>query len=135
MATEALLLFAHGSRDPDWARPFVELRARLERRLPAVSIALAFLEHMTPTLEQAIGELADGGVERVTLLPLFMAQGRHLRSELPQIVARACQQNPGVLVRTTSALGEADRLLEAIADWAVAEHEITRSADLGHPLA
>jgi sirohydrochlorin cobaltochelatase len=131
----ALVLFAHGSRDPEWARPFEALRARLERRLPDTPIVLAFLEQMQPSLPQAIGTLADRGIERITLLPLFMAQGSHLREELPHIVARACEDNPGVLVRTSAAVGEVESLLQAIADWAVGEHERTRAADLGHPLA
>jgi sirohydrochlorin cobaltochelatase len=131
----ALVLFAHGSRDPEWARPFEALRARLERRLPATPVVLAFLEQMQPSLPAAIGMLADQGIERVTVLPLFMAQGRHLREELPRIVARACEDNPGVLVRTSAPVGEVESLLQALADWAVAEHERTRAADLGHPLA
>ena len=131
----ALVLFAHGSRDPEWARPFEALRDRLQRRLPDTPVVLAFLEQMRPGLPEAIATLADQGIERVTVLPLFMAQGRHLREELPRIIARACEDNPGVLVRTSAAVGEVESLLHAIADWAVAEHERTRAADLGHPLA
>ena len=131
----ALLLLAHGSRDPEWARPLHGLRARLEQRLPDTPIELAFLEQMTPSLPQAIGALAARGAERITLVPLFVAQGAHLREELPRIVARACEDNPGVLVRTCPALGDVAALLDAIADWAVLEHARTRAADLGHPLA
>ena len=131
----AVVLFAHGSRDPEWAQPFRALRAKLEQRLPGTPIELAFLEQMTPTLPDAIGVLADRGIERITVVPLFMAQGSHLRLELPQIIARACADNPGVLVRTCAAVGEVDTLLDAIADWAGAEHSRTRAADLGHPTA
>jgi sirohydrochlorin cobaltochelatase len=134
-ADSALILFAHGSRDPEWARPFESLRARLERRLPDTPVMLAYLEQMQPGLPEVLGALADQGVERVTVLPLFMAQGSHLREELPRIIARACEDNPGVLVRTSAAVGEVEDLLQAIADWAVAEHDRTRTADLGHPLA
>lgn len=131
----ALVLLAHGSRDPEWARPFTRLRERLAERLPDAPVELAFVEHMKPDLAAVIASLGSRGVERVTLLPLFMAQGRHLRDELPRMVARACADNPGVLVRTGPAVGEVESILEAIVDWAVAEHERTGAADLGHPLA
>jgi sirohydrochlorin cobaltochelatase len=131
----ALVLFAHGSRDTGWARPFEFLRARLEERLPGTPVALAFLEHMQPSLIETIGTLADRGVERITVLPLFMAQGSHLREELPRLVARACEANPGVLVRTSAAAGEADSVLQALAEWALGEHRLTLDSDLGHPLA
>jgi sirohydrochlorin cobaltochelatase len=135
VAADALVLFAHGSRDPQWARPFHALRARLGQRLPDTPVELAFLEQMSPTLPAAIGALADRGIERITVVPLFMAQGAHLRLELPRIIAQACEDNPGVLVRTSPAVGDADVLLDAIADWAAHEHARTRAADLGHPLA
>jgi sirohydrochlorin cobaltochelatase len=134
-ADSALVLFAHGSRDPQWARPFEALRERLERRLPDTPVMLAFLEQMQPALTEVVGALADQGIERITVLPLFMAQGSHLREELPRIIARACEDNPGVLVRTSPAVGEVEELLQAITDWAVSEHAHTRAADLGHPLA
>lgn len=131
----AIVLLAHGSREPEWARPFARLRERLAERLPDVPVELAFVEHMKPDLATVIASLGSRGIERVTLLPLFMAQGRHLRDGLPQMVARACAENPGVLVRTGPAVGEVESVLEAMADWAIAEHERTRTADLGHPLA
>jgi sirohydrochlorin cobaltochelatase len=134
-ADVALVLLAHGSRDPEWARTFLVLRERLAQRLPGTPVELAFLEQMRPALPEAIAGLAARGAERITVLPLFMAQGSHLREQLPAIVARACEDNPGVLVRTSTCAGESEQVLEAIAAWAIEEHERTRVADLGHPLA
>lgn len=130
-----IVLFAHGARDPNWAEPFHRLVAKLHRRRSDVPVQVAFLEHMEPDLATAIGRLAAKGVERVTLLPVFMGRGGHLKRDLPDIVARACDAHPGVIVRTTQALGEIDALLEAVAGWALDEHDATGSADLGHPSA
>lgn len=133
--TSGIVLFAHGARDPLWAEPFHRLIAKLHAKEPALAVSLAFLEMMQPDLTTAVRTLADRGVERITLVPLFMARGGHLRRDLPEIVARACAENPGVLIRTTDALGEVDLLLNAIADWTLEEHERTGRADLGHPVA
>lgn len=130
-----LLLFAHGARDPRWAEPFERLIAKLRARRGDIAAELAYLEHMAPDLATAIGRLADRGVERITLVPLFMGRGGHLRRDLPQLVARACDAHPGVIVRTTDAIGEVDALLDAIAGWALDEHDWTGCADLGHPAA
>jgi len=134
-STAGIVLFAHGARDPLWAETFQRLIAKLNARRAGVPAELAFLEHMQPDLTTAIERLAARGVERVTLVPLFMGRGGHLRRDLPQIVARACEANPGVLVRTTDAVGEVDILLNAITDWVLDEHDHTDRADLGHPLA
>jgi sirohydrochlorin cobaltochelatase len=130
-----ILLFAHGARDPRWAEPFHRMIAKLHDRHSDIPAQVAFLEHMEPDLETAIGRLAAQGVERITLLPLFMGRGGHLQRDLPQLVARACEAHPGVVVRTTEALGEVEALLEAITSWVLDEHDTTGSADPGYPVA
>lgn len=135
MTRSGILLFAHGARDREWARPFERIRAALERRAPGMPIELAFLESMRPGLGEAMSALAGRGVERVTVVPLFMAQGSHLRNDLPELVRRACADNPGISVRTAPAIGDVDALLDAIARWILAEESITRDADLDPPLA
>jgi len=135
MTRSAIILFAHGARDPEWAKPFRRMRAILQARAPTIPVELAFLESMHPTLLEAMGSLAASGAARVTLVPLFMAQGGHLRKDLPDIVSEACAQNPGLIVRTSPAIGDVDALLEAIAAWVLQEEEFTRDADLGNPVA
>ena len=41
---QALVLFAHGARDPRWAIPFERLAERARTKRPDVSVSLAFLE-------------------------------------------------------------------------------------------
>ena len=132
---QGVILFAHGARDSNWAAPFDRIRSILLARAPRVAAEVAFLEHMTPDLTTAVGRLADRGVERITLVPLFMGRGGHLQRDLPQLVARAAAVHPGVLIRTTEAVGEIDALLQAIADWVLQEDARTGQADLGHPSA
>ena len=135
MTRSAVILFAHGARDPRWAAPFLRIRAILQARAPTVPVELAFLESMRPTLLEAMDSLAASGAERVTLVPLFMAQGGHLRKDLPEFINRACAQNPGLIVRTAPAIGEVEELLEAISAWVLQEEAFTRDADLGNPVA
>jgi sirohydrochlorin cobaltochelatase len=130
-----IVLFAHGARDPEWARPFQRLRTLLVQRAPEVAVEIAYLESMQPTLAEAMRALAARGVERITLVPLFMAKGSHLRADLPQMVSHACEHNPGIAVRTVAAIGEVDELLAAIAAWILREAAATRDADLGNPIA
>jgi sirohydrochlorin cobaltochelatase len=48
-----VLLFAHGARDPNWARPFEQARDRLASRQPDTPVCLSFLEFMSPDLINA----------------------------------------------------------------------------------
>ena len=135
MSRSGIILFAHGARDPQWAIPFQRIRTLLERRAAGTPIELAFLESMRPDLADAMRALAGRGVERVTVVPLFMAQGNHLRNDLPELVRRASVDNPGLGVRTAPAIGDVDALLDAIAQWILREDAVTREADLDPPVA
>jgi sirohydrochlorin cobaltochelatase len=80
-----IVLFAHGARDPEWARPS-RRSATACAAAPRDPIALAYLEVMSPTLEEAIATLVSEGASAVTVFPLFMAQGGHLKQDLPRIL-------------------------------------------------
>ncbi|NBR30176.1 MAG: cobalamin biosynthesis protein CbiX, partial [Betaproteobacteria bacterium] len=50
----ALVLFAHGARDPQWAEPFKRIQAAVRARRSGAVVELAFLELMQPVLADAI---------------------------------------------------------------------------------
>lgn len=119
MAEEtALIVFAHGARDPEWALPLRHLTELLAQRLaPATSVRLAFLEFMKPSLPDCIAELAESGVGQIVVFPAFLARGGHLKTDLPRLVNEAQITNPGVRIRILPSLGENEELLVAISDW------------------
>lgn len=117
MTQSAIVLFGHGARDPEWTKPFEAVKARLQGMLPDVTVATAFLEFNDPTLEQTIAALAEAGSEKITVVPLFVAFGVHLKRDLPQILERLRLRFPAIAINVTPALGEADVMLDAIARW------------------
>lgn len=114
--TSALLLFAHGSSDPGWAQPFVRLKAAIQARDPARRVELAFLERMQPSFDEMVAALHAEGVTEVTVAPIFLAIGGHMRNDLPKMIA-ATRERTGIRFRVLPALGESEVLIHAIADW------------------
>jgi sirohydrochlorin cobaltochelatase len=110
---EGIVLVAHGSRDPEWSRPFERVAASLTRRLPAASVGLAFLEHGV-SLDEAVAALAAKGVSSIRIVPLFLGQGGHVKEDLPRLVERCSR--PGVQLRLETPIGERSELIEAIAE-------------------
>ncbi|MFZ5551029.1 MAG: sirohydrochlorin chelatase [Pseudomonadota bacterium] len=119
MQTQGLILFAHGARDPRWAQPFEQVAARVRALEPGVRVALAYLELMSPDLQTAGAELAAAGCTEVAVLPLFLGAGGHVRKDLPARIAQLQQACPTVRWRLQPAAGEAERLVEALAQIAV----------------
>jgi sirohydrochlorin cobaltochelatase len=113
--THGLLLFAHGARDPAWARPFQTIADHMRRESPGRPVALAFLELMTPNLAAGVAELVEQGCTAVTVVPLFLGAGGHVRRDLPLLLEAARAQWPAVAIDCTAAIGELDAVTLAIA--------------------
>lgn len=122
----AIILFAHGARDPEWAQPFFAIRDRVAQQFSGVSVNVAFLEIMHPPLSQAVAELAAQGINKITLIPLFLARGGHLKEDLPRLLADIYQQHPNIQFHTAPAIGEVDAVLQSIAQWVGAQHLSTQ---------
>ena len=119
--TDAILLFAHGSRDPGWTAPFERLAARLRTERPDARVALAYLEITPPTLEDAVATLVAEGAREIAVVPVFLAPGGHVRRDLPLAVEALRARHPAARFRVLPAIGEADAVTGAIAAWIAAE--------------
>lgn len=110
-----VILFAHGARDPRWAAPFQAVVARVAEREPAVEVRLAFLELMKPDLPTAGAELAGAGCGAVTVLPLFLGAGGHVRQDLPVLVDGLRAAFPQVRWTLEPPVGELPSVIDAMA--------------------
>lgn len=120
MAADVIILFAHGARDPEWARPVEAVAERLRQRFPNRLIQVAFLEFMKPTLPEAVQSVLDEGVCHpgtcIQILPFFIAQGGHLRKELPEMLGALRAQHPEQAFALLPPLGELSAVQEAMAE-------------------
>jgi sirohydrochlorin cobaltochelatase len=109
---QGIVLVAHGSRDPEWSRPFERLAAALQKKLPAVAVALAYLEHGA-SLEEGLAALSAKGVSAIRVVPVFLGAGGHVKKDIPRLVAAARLAIP---VSVDAPIGEQAQLIEAIAE-------------------
>lgn len=120
-----ILLFAHGARDPAWAQPFEAAAQALRTRAAGQGqeVVLAFLEFMQPGIAEAGRELALRGCTRVTVVPMFLGAGGHVRKDLPRLMDELAEQFPAVQWALSPAVGETGILIEALADaaWSLAQ--------------
>lgn len=113
---DRLILFAHGARDPGWRAPLDALADRLRAQLPGVDVGCAFLELMSPALPDAVAAAAAAGARRIAIAPVFWAAGKHLRYDVPVLLAQARAAFPHVSIDIWPVLGERDAVLRALAD-------------------
>jgi sirohydrochlorin cobaltochelatase len=114
-----LILFAHGSKDPGWAEPFEKLARQVRRSAPGPDVRLAYLELMQPSLPQAAADAIAAGATSICIVPVFLAQGGHVRRDLAALVDELRKRHPRVGIDCASPAGEDEAVLAAIAAYAV----------------
>lgn len=119
MNSRALVLFAHGARDPKWAEPFERLQGIIQPQLPDVTVSLAFLELMTPRLPELVRQLEETGYTEVTVVPVFFGQGGHVLRDLPVLLEQLRRDHPEMTLKAAGAVGEDASVLNAIAKYCI----------------
>ena len=115
MTKTALILFAHGARDPDWALPLRRVRDAVCLRSPDLRVELAFLELMHPSLQDCAESLVAEGFDRLVIVPMFIAQGGHLKKDTPLILHALRERHPSVIFDLVGPVGEAESIVQAMA--------------------
>jgi sirohydrochlorin cobaltochelatase len=113
----ALILFAHGARDPAWALPFIAIRDAVRASNPNQRCELAFLELMQPSLSDVIEQCTSDNATTLTIAPLFMAAGGHLKNDLPKLIDQIRERHPSLSVRVLPPIGDVPEITNAIASW------------------
>ncbi len=117
--TKAIILFAHGSRDPLWHKPMEAVAARIAAQAPDTPVACAYLELSTPDLSTVVDQLAGSGITAISIVPMFLGVGRHAREDLPMLVNGLRFQYPSVTFTLNPAVGENAKLVQLLADIAL----------------
>ncbi len=87
---------------------------------PELRVELAFLEFMQPDLQTCADRLLADGCEDIVLLPMFLAQGGHLKRDVPLLVSQLQRRHPLARFELVEAIGEAPGVVEAMAAHALA---------------
>ncbi|WP_034087782.1 sirohydrochlorin chelatase [Streptacidiphilus albus] len=109
-AGSTLLLVAHGSRDPRHAAVAAELAERVRALRPGLPVAVGYLDHCAPRVEQQLDRLEG----EVVALPLLLNRAFHAKHDIPGVLAAASGRNPRVTVRQGAVLGPSPLLLDAL---------------------
>jgi sirohydrochlorin cobaltochelatase len=123
----AIVLFAHGSRDPAWQRPMLAVAQRIRDQLPQAWVACAYLEFTEPSLSQAVAQAVTLGHAHIRVLPMFLGVGKHVREDLPLWMAQLQLDHPHVRFELQPAVGEQSAVLDGLAQAATVDMPLQRA--------
>ncbi|WP_235005916.1 sirohydrochlorin chelatase [Nocardiopsis sp. JB363] len=109
-----LLAVAHGSRDPRAAEAVSALFDRVRSLRPELDVRLSYLDHVAPSAEAALDELAAGGAGEVVVLPTLLTAAFHSKVDLPEVLATARERSPWSRVHYADTLGPHPLLSAAV---------------------
>ena len=102
-----LVLTAHGSKDPRSAANARAVAGRLTRLRPGLDVRLAFLEHSSPSLAEALTSVDGPAV----VTPLLLANAYHARVDIPRQITNCFTTQH---IWQAPVLGEDDRLVSVM---------------------
>jgi sirohydrochlorin ferrochelatase len=117
---QALVLIAHGSRRQASNQEVMQLASRLQQSAGDryQLIEAGFLEIAEPSIPEAIETCIQSGATSIVVVPYFLAAGRHVAEDIPQIVKPVAEQHPQVTIRISEHIGMSDSMTRLILDSA-----------------
>ncbi len=108
----ALVLCAHGTRDPLGRETVREVVAAVAERLPGVEVLEAYVDVHGPDVAEVVAGLpsAEGDAVAGVVVPLLLAAGYHVHVDIAHAVADRTD------VRSTGALGPDDLLVDVLVE-------------------
>jgi sirohydrochlorin cobaltochelatase len=80
-----VLLVGHGSRLP-YGKDVVSQLAEIYRQESEYYVEIGFMNMSKPSIPTAINKLASIGVEKIVVIPVFLAHGIHTTQDIPRIL-------------------------------------------------
>ena len=115
MPETAIILLAHGAREPEWATPLRRVFESVAAQAPDLRVEFAFIELMSPDLRTCAEKLIAEGVRHIRIVPLLIARGGHLAHGVPKLIDSLHQEYPQVRFQLMGPVGEADAVVQAMA--------------------
>ncbi len=109
-------MLSHGSRNLEAQAMLEQVLFFLQAKKPEALIRGAFLEFNQPNLSQALQAMAEQGVQKILVLPLFLLLGKHVLEHIPAIVSQTQKLYPGLEIKLAEPLGTDARIAEILWD-------------------
>lgn len=100
----AIILFAHGSAVEAANQGVRDLAARIQSQGAYAYVRASFLGPGQPELGAAVAEAVGAGFHRIVVIPYFLTEGKHLRLDLPRLVATEKQKFPALEIQVGRSL-------------------------------
>ncbi len=112
---KSLLIVAHGSRKKVSNIEIHQLANNISMKLKSFPIVEAcFLEIAEPSIPQGIEICVQKGASEVLIMPYFLAAGRHVIEDIPNIVNNERAKYPGITITSLPYFGSSPVIVDIL---------------------
>ncbi len=83
-----IVLCGHGSRDSQAVKEFINVVDKIKARIPDSPVVFGFLEFNRPIISEALDQLRNMGIRRISALPAMLFAAGHTKNEIPAVLNR-----------------------------------------------
>lgn len=118
---KGLLILVHGSKSKEADVMTQELVKKLQEkeRTAFLEIGYGALQISSPTAEEGIRDLIEKGMEEIIVVPMFLFEGVHIKSDVPALMESIKDKYPQVKIKLGKHIGADNRLVDIIHERAL----------------
>ncbi len=112
--TDAILLFAHGSRVADLKDELAGQIGLIKEMSGYRIVEMSFLEITEPDMMGGVKKCVEQGAKKIRIVPYLLNLGNHVRRDLPEKVKEVQEAFPGIEISVSRHLGIDPLLAELV---------------------
>lgn len=113
---DGIVLVSHGSHWPAALRQVQDIARGMQRAIPDIPVATAFLDINRPDPVTCCQALLQAGCRALAVMPFFLHAGRHVREDLPRMMDEVRQAWQGCRISLLEYLDDIAGLAAIVAD-------------------
>lgn len=106
-------MIGHGSRDLEAQNQFMEVVEMIKNSMDC-KVNGAFMELAKPDFLSGVEELIRDGADSITVCPLFLFSGVHIKKDIPELIEEAKAKYPNVSFTFGEPIGASKELADII---------------------
>jgi sirohydrochlorin ferrochelatase len=118
----AVILLAHGTREPEASSP-VHRYARALAKRTTLRVEPCLREFIEPSVPTVVKKLKDEGIRNIFVLPFFLFKSGHVTRDIQEDVKAEQEKHPEIKFQIGEPLGE-DSLLEELLEKRLSEGQL-----------
>jgi sirohydrochlorin ferrochelatase len=109
----AVMLLAHGTREPEASKPVYEY-ARALARATGMCVEPCLREFIEPSVPTVVRKLVEQGYERIAVVPFFLFQSGHVTRDIAADLAAEKEKYPKLQFDVGEPIGYDDGMVEIL---------------------